>query len=127
MKRTTLAAVALSAFGLVMGATAFAAEPAVLRVIVVQTTDVAAYEHELEVVAAIYKKLGVKVAIEAYRALYAGPEAGAIALSIEVPNLAALAKMNEMQRTQPEIMAEMKKIAAMRKIVSDSVYEKLTP
>jgi len=35
--------------------------------------------------------------------------------------------MNEMQRTQPEIMAEMKKIAAMRKIVSDSVYEKLTP
>jgi hypothetical protein len=33
----------------------------------------------------------------------------------------------ETAKTQPDIVAGMKKINAMRKVVSDSLYEKLTP
>ena len=75
----------------------------------------------------MYKKLGVPATIDAYRATYAAAETGTVVVAIEVPNLATLAKMTEMTRSQPEVVAEMKKINAMRKITSDSLYEKLTP
>jgi hypothetical protein len=35
-------------------------------------------------------------------------------VAVQVANMAALAKMNEIARTQPDIVAEMKKIGAMR-------------
>ena len=57
---------------------------------------------------------------------YAGPETGTIVVTVEVPNLAALAKLEDTIRTNPDISAEMKKISAMRKIVSDSLYELLS-
>jgi hypothetical protein len=110
-----------------MALPALAAEPPVLRVIAVQVTDVPAYTHEIEVIRALYKKLGVAVTIDAYRATYAAENTNTIVVAIEVANLATLAKMNEMTRSQPEVVAEMKKINAMRKITSDSLYEKLTP
>jgi hypothetical protein len=113
--------------GLTASLSARAAEPPVLRVLVVQTADVAAYAHEIEVLRAIYKKQGMAVSIDAYRATYAAANTGTMVVAVQVANLAALAKMNETAKTQPDIVAEMKKINAMRKIVSDSLYEKLTP
>ena len=127
MKRSILSGAVVGLVGLAVALPALAAEPPVLRVIAVQTTDVAAYTHEIEVVRALYKKLGLNVTIDAYRATFAGAEAGAVVVAITVPNLAALAKMTEMSHTQPDVVAEMKKINAMRKIVSDSLYDKLTP
>jgi spermidine/putrescine-binding protein len=127
MKRKILCAAFISAFGLAVALPALTAEPAVLRVIVVQVSDVPAYTHEIEVIRTLYKKLGVAATIDAYRATYAAAETGTVVVAIEVPNLATLAKINEMNRSQPEVMAEMKKINALRKITSDSLYEKLTP
>ena len=127
MKTAFLSAAMIGVFGAATSLSALAAEPVVQRVIIVQATDVPAYEHELEVIQGIYKKLGEPVTIQAYRALYAGAEAGSVVVTIAVPNLTALGKMNEMTRTQPDVVAEMKKINALRKIVSDSLYEKLTP
>ncbi|MEY2853336.1 MAG: hypothetical protein RL030_468 [Pseudomonadota bacterium] len=126
MKKTLLSAAAVGIIGLTASLTARAAEPPVLRVIIVQTADVPAYVRELETLKSIYKKHGLDITVDAYQATYAGPEAGSVAVTVQVANLAALAKMNEITRTQPDVVAEMKKIGAMRKIVSDSVYEKLT-
>jgi spermidine/putrescine-binding protein len=127
MKRTILSAAFVGALGLAMALPALAAEPPVLRVIVVQVSDVTAYTHEVEVIRALYKKLNMPITIDAYRATYAAAETNTIVVAIELPNLATLAKMNEMTRSQPEVVAEMKKINALRKITSDSLYEKLTP
>lgn len=125
MKRTGLL-VLLSALGLAASWSATAAGPAVTRVIVVQTADVAAYMHELNALQAIYKKAGQSIKLRVWRATYAGPDAGSIVVAVEFADLAALAKTNDTARSNSEIAAEMKKIGGMRKIVSDSLYEEVT-
>jgi hypothetical protein len=75
---------------ILMSAQALAADPVVLRVIVIETADVSAYVHE-------------------------------------VTTLTALAKNDELTRTNADLTAQMKKIASIRKIVSDSIYEEQTP
>jgi hypothetical protein len=127
MRRTILSATFAGVLGLAAALSARAAEPSVMRVIVVQTGDVPGYAHEIEALQALYKKIGLTVTIRAWRATYAGPDTGAIIVSIEVPSLAALAKLTESARTNPEVAAEMKKINGMRKIVSDSLYDSLSP
>jgi spermidine/putrescine-binding protein len=126
MKRTILSAAAVGILGLAASLPVSAAEPPVLRVVTVQTTDVPAYVREIEALKALYKKQGVAVTVDAYQATYAGPNAGTVVVAVQVANLAALAKMNELTRTQPDLVAEMKKVSALRKVVSDSLYEKLT-
>jgi hypothetical protein len=126
MKRAILSIALVGVLGLTAPLSARAAEPPVLRVVVVQTSDVPAYVREIEALKALYKKQGQAITIDAYQATYAGASAGSVVVAVQVANLAALAKMNEIGRTQPDIVAEMKKIGAMRKVVSDSVYEKLT-
>lgn len=126
MKRTILSAAFAGLLGLTASLSAVAADPSVLRVIVVQTADVPGYVHEVESLQAIYKKAGLQSTLRVWRATYAGADAGAIIVSIEVPNLATLAKMNDTARTNPEAATEMKKISAMRKILSDSLYESLS-
>jgi hypothetical protein len=73
----------------------------------------------------LYKKVGQQVTIRAWRATYAGPDTGAIIVSIELPNLEALAKLNDTVQTNPDAAAEMKKIGGLRHVVSDSLYESL--
>jgi hypothetical protein len=126
MKRAILSIALVGVLGLTASLSARAAEPPVLRVVVVQTSDVPAYVREIEALKALYKKQGQAITIDAYQATYAGTSAGSVVVAVQVANMAALAKMNEIARTQPDIVAEMKKIGAMRKVVSDSVYEKLT-
>ena len=74
--------------------------------------QVAAHEHRL--------------LLRVWRATYAGVDAGSIVVIVEVPNLAGIAKVEDTIRTNPDLAAEMKKINAMRKIVSDSLYEALS-
>ena len=100
--------------------------PTTLRVIVVQTTDVSGYLREVNALAEIYKKAGSPINIRVWRATYAGNDAGAIVVSVEFPNFMALAKSYDLQRSNQDIMAAMKKISGMRKIVSDSLYEQVT-
>jgi hypothetical protein len=44
-----------------------------------------------------------------------------------MPDLATLAKVDDAQKTNAEIAATMQRIGALRKIVSDSLYEELSP
>jgi hypothetical protein len=113
-------------FGLFVSLSAVAADATVLRVIVVQTADVPGYVHEVESLQTLLKKAGQSATVRVWRATFAGADAGSIVVSVEVPNLAAIAKIDETIRTNPEVAAEMKKINAMRKIVSDSLFDLLS-
>ena len=112
---------------ILMSAQALAADPVVLRVIVVETTDVTAYVHEVNALGAISKKIGSPVTLRVFKARFAGPNTGTVVVSVEYPNLSALAKNDELMRNNSDLVAQMKKIGAMRKIVSDSIYEEQTP
>jgi hypothetical protein len=125
MKKIIFSAAIAGLIGLLASMSA-AADSSVLRVLVVQATDVPAYVHEVETLQALYKKLGQQVTIRAWRATFAGPDTGAIIVSVEVPNLAGLVKLTDAIRTNPEVAAEMKKIGAMRHVVSDSLYDSLS-
>jgi hypothetical protein len=113
-------------FGLIASLSAVAADTAVSRVIVVQTADVPGYVHEVETLQALLKKAGVAATLRVWRASYAGAETGSIVVTVEVPNLAGIAKIEDTVRTNADVAAEMKKINAMRKIVSDSLYDLLS-
>jgi hypothetical protein len=126
MRITMISAAFAGIFGLIASLSAVAADPVVSRVIVVQTADVPGYVHEVETLQALLKKAGQPATVRVWRATYAGADAGAIVVTVEVPNLAGIAKIEDTVRTNPDVAAEMKKIGAMRKIVSDSIYELLS-
>jgi hypothetical protein len=54
-------------------------------------------------------------------ARFVGSDASAIVVSVEMPDLSTL------QRSNPEIAAVIAKIAGLRKIMSDSLYEDFRP
>jgi len=97
----------------------------IARVIGVQVTDIKAYAHEVDVLQGQFKKAGVAVTIHIWRARFAGSEAGTLIVAIEMPDLATLAKVDELQKSNPEIAATMQRIGPLRKIVSDSLYEEV--
>ena len=123
MRKTILSAVFAGVLTLSASLAAVAADQTALRVIVVQTADVPAYVHEVTALQALYKKAGQPITLRVWRATYAGSDTGTIVVSVEFPNFAAIAKTNDIVRTNAEIGAEMKKINSMRKIVSDSLYD----
>ncbi|HZF16406.1 MAG TPA: hypothetical protein VE046_10725 [Steroidobacteraceae bacterium] len=96
-----------------------------LRVIVVQTTDVAGYVKSLQEGQAVLKAKGGTGTIRAWVATFAGSEAGSVIVSVEYPSLEALAKDTAMMKSDAELKAWMQKLGTMRKIVSDSIYEEL--
>ncbi len=126
MRTTVISAAFVGIFGLIASLSAVAADTAVSRVIVVQTADVPGYVHEVETLQALLKKAGVPATLRVWRATFAGAETGSIVVTVEVPNLAAIAKIDDTVRTNPDVAAEMKKINGMRKIVSDSLYDLLS-
>lgn len=121
------ASVLLCALGLMLiaGAPARAAEPVALRVLVVQPTDLKAYLHELQVAQGIIKKAGMTTKLRAWQAQFAGPEAGTVIVSLEFANLAELAHYYEATRANADLAAQLAKIATLRKVVSDSLYQEL--
>jgi hypothetical protein len=104
-----------------------AADTPVQRVIVVQTDDVEGYLKELENARAITKRLQGSGVIRAWRARFAGLDAGAIVVSIEYPSLMAMARDDGKAQADPEERAFLARLAKMRKIVSDSLYDELKP
>jgi hypothetical protein len=97
----------------------------ITRVIGVQVTDLKAYAHEVDVLQGQLKKAGATVTIRIWRARFAGSDAGALIVAVEMPDLATLAKVDDLQKSNAEIAATMQKIGALRKIVSDSLYEEV--
>ncbi len=126
--RTKLLPLALGALlALVTPLLARAAEPPVMRVIVVETPDVKAYRHELEKLLVLERTVVPEATIRVWRARFAGAEVGTLIVEAQVPNLAALAKIDEFGRTNGEYQASMRRLEQLRRIASDSVYEEVTP
>jgi hypothetical protein len=121
MKRLIL--VAAATLGLFTFATG--AEATVLRVVVVQATDAAAYMTELGKIRATLTRLGSKSTVRVWRARFAGPDAGAIVVSIEYPDMATFAAEDAKVQSDPEYTSLLKGLDRVRKIVSDSLYEEV--
>lgn len=98
-----------------------------LRVVVLQTADAAAYVKALEEGKAILKTKGSSGVIRAWQATYAGENTGMVVVSVEYPNLEALAKDYALMRNDADLRAWLAGLAKVRKIVSDSIYEELKP
>jgi hypothetical protein len=114
------------ALALSLTTTALAAEPAVARVVVVQTDNADAYIKELAHGDELLKKMGSQAkTIHVWRARFAGPETGTVVVTIEYPNLAAVASDDAKIAASDEYKAWIKGLDKLRKIVSDSLYTQL--
>jgi hypothetical protein len=108
-----------------MSTAAFAQKSTVIRVVIVKTDDAHAYAQAIESGKEIMKKLGLSTNIHIYQATFAGPNAGAVAVSIEYPSLAALADADAKTRADKDYQAWIKGLEKIRTIVSDSIYREL--
>jgi hypothetical protein len=106
---------------------AVSAQSAVLRVVVVDAPDAPAYLKAIEQGKALMKTKGLPNNIRIWRARFAGDKAGAIAVAIEYANLAELAKADATITSDAELHAWLMSLSKLRKIVSDSIYEEMTP
>ena len=102
---------------------AASAQATVLRVVVVEATDSAAYMGELAKIRATLTRLGSKSTMRVWRTRFAGPDAGAIVVSIEYPDMATFAAEDTKVQADPEYASLIKGLDRIRKIVSDSLYE----
>jgi hypothetical protein len=101
------------------------AEATVLRVVVVETNDVAAYMGQLNALRASLQRLGSKSTVRAWRARFAGPNAGSVVVAVEYADMASFAAEDAMIAKDAEYQATLKSMSQVRKIVSDSLYEEL--
>jgi len=124
MKRTLFAVMSLAIL-LGLSSTASAQKTTVIRVVIVKTDNPAAYAQALEEGKAIMKKAGLSSTIHVYQATYAGPNAGAIAVSIEYPSMVALAEAETKLRADKEYGDWIKNLDKLRTIISDSIYSEL--
>jgi len=97
------------------------------RVIIIQTTNLTAYLHEIDTLRTQYKGAGLPITIRVSRAVFAGSEAGSVAVVVDMPDYATLSKLNDLQKSNAGIAATMDRIGKIRKITSDSLYEVLSP
>jgi hypothetical protein len=105
-----------------MSSAAFAQKTTVLRVVVVKTENPAAYAEELEKGRQIMKSLGVQATTRVWQARFAGPEAGAVVVSIEYPSMDAFADGYKKTSASTDYKNWIKDLDKVRKIVSDSLY-----
>jgi hypothetical protein len=114
---------------LLLAVAASPARAATLRVVVVEVApaDLDAYVKLLEEGKALLKSKGMVGVMRAFRARYAGPDAGRVMVSIEYPSLEALAKDDAKVSADPEVKAWLQAMGKLRRVVSDSVYNELSP
>lgn len=122
MKRNTAMAVVILLAVFALSSAAFAQKGTVLRVVVVKTDNVATYAQEIEKGRQLMKGMGVQAEIRVWQAKFAGPEAGAVVVSIEYPNMAAFAAADAKLNASSEYQSWIKSLDKIRKIVSDSLY-----
>ncbi len=101
------------------------AQAAVFRVVVVQVSDTASYMKEIENIRAAMKRMKIDATLRVMRARFAGEQSGGIVVAIEYKDMAAFAAADAALATDAEQLATMRRIEALRKIVSDSLYEEL--
>ena len=118
---------AVAALLLVSSIFALDANATVLRVVTIQTDNVDAYVQELGRGQALIKKLGGSAIIRVWRARFAGPDAGAIVVSLEYPDMATFAGDEKKVTETADYQAWLKGLAKIRKVLSDSLYDELKP
>ena len=102
------------------------AEPAVMRVVVVEAMDAKEFRHELDKLLALERTVVPEASIRVWRARFAGADTGTLIVAAEVPSLAALAKIDEFGKQNGEFAATMRRLTAMTRVISDSLYEEIT-
>ena len=117
----SLVAVAL----LLVASTPALAADTVLRVVVVQTDDVAGYVEQLEQGKALLKKNGSPAKLRIWRASFAGPETGSVVVSMEFESLQVLAAEMAKLADNAEFQTWLKGLDEIRTILSDSIYREL--
>jgi hypothetical protein len=98
---------------------------AALMELLPQFPDAAAYAGELAKIRAVMTRLGSKSTMRVWRSRFAGPDAGAIVVSIEYPDMATFAAEDAKVQGDAEYASLLKGLDRVRKIVSDSLYEEL--
>ncbi len=102
-----------------------AAEAAVLRVVVVETADAAAYAKEIAKGQVMLERLETGAIVRVWRARFAGTDTGKVVVSIEYADMATLVKAETKAMADAEYTAWLAGLAKIRKVVSDSTYEEL--
>ena len=129
LNRRTLAVavmiVAASAIGSVLLAQ-MTGTASVLRVLIVQTADPAAYAAAVAEGQEILTGLGSDATIRVWRASFAGENTGSIVAAIEWPSLSAMAADDELMAGSDEMAAWVAGLSELRTIVSDSLYQEIT-
>jgi hypothetical protein len=125
--KTVLRLFAVVALGALTPAIVRAAEPAALRVVIVQVTDQDAYVKEIDKAKAMIKRLEIPAQIRIWKARFAGQETGSVAVALEFPNLTELAKGEAKMAADEEYSTWLKNLGKLRKIVSESIYFELKP
>ena len=125
MLRKIAFAVATLVLFLGISSATYAQKTTVIRVVIVKTDNPAAYAEAIEKGKELMKKAGITETIHVYQAQYAGPDAGAVAVSIEYPSLAALAEAEAKLRNDKDYTEWIKGLSKIRTVVSDSIYREL--
>jgi hypothetical protein len=117
--RTAFAFLALLLCGTV------AAQAAVKRVVVVETSDEAAYIKGVEQGRPLLKSKGSQATIRVWKGKFAGSDVGRVVVSVEYPSLEALAADVTRMSDDPELKKWLDGLSKVRTVVSDSIYEEL--
>jgi hypothetical protein len=129
LNRRTLAVVVMIVAASAIGSALFAqmtGTAAVLRVVVVQTADPAAYAAAIAEGQEMLTGLGSEATIRVWQARFAGQDAGAVVSSIEWPSMSAMAADDELMAGSAGMRAWLAGLSELRTIVSDSLYQEAT-
>ena len=129
LNRRTLTVVVMIVAASAIGSALFAqmtGTAAVLRVVVVQTADPAAYAAAIAEGQEMLTGLGSEATIRVWQARFAGQDAGAVVASIEWPSMSAMAADDELMAGSDEMRAWLAGLSELRTIVSDSLYQEAT-
>ena len=122
---TLVALVVVVGMMLGMSQAAHAQKTTVLRVVRIQTDDVAAYLQGLDRGKSLMKKMGLTNNIRVWRAQFAGPDAGSVVVAIEYPDMASFAAAEAKTSADPDYQQWLKDMLKVRKVVSDSIYREM--
>ena len=100
---STVAAVVILLLVCAASSAAFAQKATVLRVVVVKTDDPAAYAQEIEKGRQVMKSLGIQGQTRVWQARFAGPEAGAVVVSIGVSQHGRFCRRRRQNQRQQRI------------------------
>lgn len=101
------------------------AHSAVFRVMTVEVSDTGMYLKEIDNVRAAMKRLNLDATVHVMRARFAGKAVGRLMVTVEYKDLAALAAADTALNADADYGATMRRIGALRKVVSDSLYDEL--